>query len=577
MYLNLQQLVESLDKRGESIYAKSFDGERYHSLSYHKLYKSAKALASYLQAEKKLQKGDKVAIISENRPEWMQAYLGVVYNGVVAVPFDAMLAVEEVKNLVQSSGVETMITSISLFEKMKDDSEIMSAIKEWILLDKLTKIPASAEKVTYLEDICHRNPQTLTKTEINQNDLASLIFTSGTTGKSKAVMLSHGNFCQQINNLWIAARLTDKDVVFSVLPLHHTFQFSVELTTLGVGGSMSYADSLKPNRLIDCIKSTHVTVMIGIPTLYAKILDGILRQLTLLKSPIKQIITGLYNTSSFMHTITGSHKFGEKIFGFLRKKAGFGTVRFLISGAAPLSYATSKGYAALGFNLANGYGLTEASPVISVGDPEGYVDNKSVGNIIPNLQCKIFDPNEQGIGEIAVKGDNVMLGYWNNEQATEEVLTEDGWLKTGDMGCLVKRKGREHLYITGRCKNIIVTGGGKNVYPEEIEEFVNNHPYILESVLIGVPVSETDMSEVVCALIVLNVPHLEELGINPQDPSVKNIVDEHIRAVNKKLQMYQMIRGYEIYTEELQKNSTRKIKRFEYKGKEYRHLLKGHE
>ncbi|MGL4387908.1 MAG: AMP-binding protein [Brevinema sp.] len=577
MYLNLQQLVDSFEKRAELTYAKSFDGERYISTSYQKLYKGARSLATYLQSQKKIQKGDKIALISENRPEWMKAYLGIVYNGIIAVPFDAMLAVDEIRNLIKSSGVETMVTSIALFEKMKVDTEIISMIKEWILFDRISNNINQSINVTYLDDIIHLTPQTFIKNEINQNDIASLIFTSGTTGTPKAVMLSHGNFSQQTNNLWIAARLDYNDVIFSVLPLHHTFQFSVELTTLGVGGSMSYADSLKPNRLIDCIKSTHVTVMIGIPTLYTKILDGIMRQLAVLKSPIKEIITGLYHFSSFIHTLTGSHKFGEKVFGFLRKKAGFSTVRFLISGAAPLSYATSKGYAALGFNLANGYGLTEASPVISVGNPVGYIDNRSVGNIIPNLQCKIIDPNEEGIGEIAVKGDNIMLGYWNNDQATAEVLTEDGWLKTGDMGCLQTCRGREHLYITGRCKNIIVTGGGKNVYPEEIEELINDHPYILESIVIGIPMSDTDMSEVVCSLLVLDIPNLESLGINPQDSIVTESIDEHIRTVNKKLQMYQMIRGYEVFSEELQKNSTRKIKRFKYKGKEYRHLIKNND
>lgn len=572
MYLNLQQLIDSFERRYESVYAKTFDGERYVSTSYATFYKNIRALAAYLQTTKKFNKQDKVALISENRPEWMMGYFGITYNGLIAVPMDVMLSVDEIKNLVKNSGVDTLITSIGVFEKIQNDSEILSMIKEFILFDKYHV--DIENKVTYLEDIIHNAGQMiLSKNEILHQDIASLIFTSGTTGKSKAVMLTHGNFVHQINNLWVAAKLSDTDIVFSVLPLHHTFQFSVELTVLGVGGSITYADSIKPNRLIDCIKSTHVTVMIGIPTLYAKILDGINRQLEQLPPPIKQVIKGLYKLSEFIYNITGSHKFGEKAFGFLRNKAGFGTVRFLISGAAPLSFATAKGYAALGFNLANGYGLTEASPVISVGDPEGRVDNKSVGNIIPNLECQILDPNEEGIGEIAVKGDNVMLGYWNDPEATEAVLTSDGWLKTGDMGYLAFHGKRKYLYITGRYKNIIVTGGGKNVYPEEIEEFVNEHNYILESIVIGVPVSDVDMSEIVCALIVLNIPQLESEGLNPNDPDVAKIIDEHIRKVNTKLQMYQMIRSYEILTEELAKNSTRKIKRFEYKGKNYRYLL----
>ncbi|MGL4561086.1 MAG: AMP-dependent synthetase/ligase [Brevinema sp.] len=576
MYLNLQQLSDSLEKRSDSIYAKSFDGERYISMSYAQLYKGVRSIASYFQCHKNFKKGDKIALISENRPEWMMAYLGIVYNGMVAVPFDAMLSNDELKNLIKNSGVETIILSIGLFDKIKQDHDIMNLIKEWIIFDKISQ--ENNEHIMFLEDILHLPiPSDMTKTDIHHHDLASLIFTSGTTGASKAVMLSHSNFAHQINNLWIAAELSEKEVILSVLPLHHTFQFSVELTNLAVGGSMSYADSIKPNRLIDVIKSTHVTLMIGIPTLYTKILDGIMRQLRQLTPPVRQIINVLYHLSAFIHTLTGSHKFGEKVFGFLRKKAGFATVRFLISGAAPLSYNTSKGYAALGFNLANGYGLTESSPVISVGNPSGFIDNKSVGNIIPNVQCKILDPNEQGIGEIAVKGENIMLGYWNNPVATEAVLSADGWLKTGDMGCLVHKKGRDFLYITGRYKNIIVTGGGKNVYPEEIEELLNAHPYILESIVIGVPVSETDKSEIVCALVVVDKLNIEAASMNPDDLSIKIAIDEHIRTINKKLQIYQMIRGYEIYTEELIKNSTRKIKRFEYKGKDYHYLIKNND
>jgi long-chain acyl-CoA synthetase len=153
-------------------------------------------------------------------------------------------------------------------------------------------------------------------------------------------------------------------------------------------------------------------------------------------------------------------------------------------------------------------------------------------------------------------------------------MTHDGWLKTGDMGYIGTRWGRELLYITGRYKNIIVTGGGKNVYPEEVEEFVNDHPYVLESIVVGVTSSDKDLSETPCALIVLDILKLEELGIESEDPKIKSDIDAHVRAVNSKLQTYQKIRGYEIRTEELHKNSTRKIKRFEYKGSYYRYLLK---
>ena len=578
MYLNLQNLADSFEYRENSIYSKMYDGERYVSITYGTFYKNIRAITNYLQEISKLNKGDKCAIMSENRPEWMMMYFGIVYNGIIAVPCDAMLSLEEVKNIIRNSGVEVMGVSLNIYEKLIKDLEIVSLIKEWIVFDYCTTLKDTTNTISFKE-ILKQATNTSTsfiKNELKRSDLASLIYTSGTTSDPVAFMLSNGNFMHQANNLWQSARLVEQDVILSVLPLHHTFQFAVELTLFAIGGTIAYADSIKPTRLIDVIKTTEVTVMIGIPTLYAKILDGIHRNLTQLKFPIKQIVQLLLKISELSYFITGNHKTGKKILAFLRKKAGLDTVKYMISGAAPLSHSVAKGYAVLGFNLANGYGLTEASPVISVGDPLGPIDNKSVGNAIMNVSWKIADPDSSGVGEICIKGENVMQGYFNDMESTAMVLTNDGWLKTGDMGYIGTKKGREYLYITGRYKNIIVTGGGKNVYPEEIEEFINTHAYILESIVIGVSVADNDMSEVPCALIVLDMLKLTEEDIDPNSSQIKEIINTHLRTVNTKLQTYQKIRGYEIRQEELEKNTTRKIKRFEYKGHKFRHLLSKH-
>ncbi len=573
MYLHFQHLVDSFEYR-EKVYSRMYDGERYVSTTYKTLYENARSLALYLQQAKNLSKGDRVALMSENRPEWMMMYFGIVYNGIVAVPFDAMLPAGDVKNLIKDSGVEIMGVSLSIYEKLKQEPEIMSTIKEWIVFDSHKSLDSVSNVVTFDKVLKYKSDTPFQRAELKKPDLASLIYTSGTTGSPKAVMLSNGNFMQQTNNLWKAARLEEKDVVLSVLPLHHTFQFSIELTFLGLGSTVAYADSLKPNRLIDTIKSTAVTIMIGIPTLYAKILEGVMRNLSSLKFPQKQIIQLLLKISELGYHITGQHYVGKKLFNFLRKKAGLGTVKFMISGAGPLATSTAKGYAVLGFNMSNGYGLTEFSPVVSVGDPIGFIDNKSVGNAIPGVSWKILDPGYDGVGEICVFGENVMQGYYNNPEATSAVIMKDGYLRTGDMGYIATRKGKEYLYITGRYKNIIVTGGGKNVYPEELEEFVNEHPYILESIVIGVTESDSNLGEIPCALVVLDMPKLEQDNVSADSPELLDSVKTHIRAVNDKLQSYQKIRNYELRTEELHKNSTRKIKRFEYKGSNYRYLLK---
>ncbi|MGL4676723.1 MAG: AMP-dependent synthetase/ligase [Brevinema sp.] len=573
MYLNFQHLVDSFEYRNNNIYSRMFDGERYISTSYKILYDNIQSIACYLQQEKGMNKGDKIALMSENRPEWMMMYFGIVYNGIIAVPFDMMLSIEEVRNLIKSSGVEMMGVSLGVYDKLKEDPEIMVLIKEWIIFDSHPSIDHTTNITTFPTIFRYKAKKSLQKQELKRSDLASLIYTSGTTGSPKAVMLSNSNFMQQANNLWQAACLNEQDIALSVLPLHHTFQFSVELTMLAVGAGITYADSIKPNRLIDAVKTTEVTIMIGIPTLYAKILEGIHRNLSTLKVPLKQIIQLLLKISELGYFLTGGHHIGKKLFAFLRKKAGLHTVKFMISGAAPLALQTAKGYAILGFNLSNGYGLTEASPVISVGDPIGFIDNKSVGNVIPKVSWKILDPGLDGIGEICVFGENVMQGYYNNPEATAAVMTEDGWLKTGDMGYILSKKGKEYLYITGRYKNIIVTGGGKNVYPEEIEEQINNHPHILESIVIGVTESDGNLSEIPCALIVLDVIKMEQENIDPDSSEIKELINTHIRSVNNNLQTYQKIRAFAIQKDELHKNSTRKIKRFEYKGSNYRHLL----
>ena len=576
MFLNLQNLADSFEYRGDSIYSKMYDGERYLPTTYTTFYKNTQAIARYLQLVEKLNKGDKVAIMSENRPEWMMMYFGIVYNGVIAVPCDAMLSPEEVKTIIKSSGTEIMGVSLSIYEKLIKDKEIISLIKNWIIFDDNSSIKDKSNTISFKEILKQAVNPDFVKNELKRSEVASLIFTSGTTGTPKAVMLSHGNFMHQANNLWQSARLTEHDIILSVLPLHHTFQFSIELTIFAIGGSITYADSIKPNRLIDAVKTTEVTLMIGIPTLFGKILEGIHRNLSQLKAPVKQIVQLLLKISELSYLITGNHKTGEKLFAFLRKKAGLNTVGYMISGAGPLSQEVAKGYAVLGFNLANGYGLTEASPVVSVGDPLGPIDNKSVGNAIGYVAWKILDPDFNGIGEICVKGESVMQGYYNDPEATAMAITNDGWLKTGDMGYIGTKNGREYLYITGRYKNIIVTGGGKNVYPEKVEELINAHPYILESIVIGVSTSDSDMSETPCALIVLDLLKLEEENIDPTSVQVKEAINTHLRAANAKLQTYQKLRGYELRQEELEKNTTRKIKRFEYKGNKFRHLLSGH-
>ncbi|MGL5254670.1 MAG: AMP-dependent synthetase/ligase [Brevinema sp.] len=570
MISTLLDLVNLFPSRGEHVYSRIFDGEQFKQMSYARLYENLSKVSAYLQLTLNLKKGDKVLLSSENRPEWQVGYLGIVSNGLIGVPLDIMLSADEMDVLIGDSGAEAMIVSKSIFEKLSVHPSLTKKIKYWILLDKVDNSP---ENVVFLQDILSQPLPAYTTNSVTPEDIASLIYTSGTTGFSKAVLLTHGNFAHQVNNLGPLAEIVPNDVVMSILPLHHTFMFSIEMTVLGVGAAITYVESLKPSRIIAAVKETGITIMIGIPALFKKLIEGIQMKLNVLPGLQGVIVRFLMKISNICYHLTGNHKAGAVLFRSLREKAGFGTVRYLISGAGPLAIKTADGYAVLGFNLANGYGLTEASPVCSVNPPRGPIDNKSVGVLPENTWWKIDNPNAEGIGEICIKGANVMRGYFNNPEATAAAIDNENWLHTGDMGYIGVIKGREYLYITGRLKNIIVTSGGKNIYPEEIEEQINAHPYVLESVVIGVSASDSDAGEEPCALIVINMPLIEENQLTDIE-AIKLDIDNYIREMNKKLKSYQVLRGWEIHTEELLKNTTRKVKRFEYNGKNYRYLLK---
>ncbi|MFN3659753.1 MAG: AMP-dependent synthetase/ligase, partial [Brevinematales bacterium] len=498
----LQHLVNYLSIFGRKVVSRMKEGTAYRQYTYYEFVQNIRSVAAYFLRLKRLKKGDMVAIYSENRPEWMMAYLGIVYNGVWAVPLDARLTDLEIKNLITDCGTKYLFTTASLLENVLSEPEVVKQLSEIILFDKVEVPKELQKKVRYWQDILeegwakeHKEHRELV---VNPDDVASLIYTSGTTGKPKGVMLMHSNFAAQINSLSKAVPLLDTDVLLSVLPLHHTYEFSVELTVLYKGASITYAESLKPNKMFDNIRETGVTVMIGVPLLFEKIYDGIMRQVRNLPFGVKHVLMGLYHFTAGLNALTRK-KAGKVIFSFLRKKAHLDGIRFAISGAAPLNHKVAKGFEVLGLTLLNGYGLTETSPVVSVNRVDR-INNLSVGELIEGIEVKIDNPDSEGNGEICVRGPIVMKGYYKNPKATKEVIDKDGWLHTGDIG----RLEHGYLFVTGRIKNIIVTPGGKNVYPEEIEEMINESDFVLESLVIGVPESQHSKGENIYAYVVPN-------------------------------------------------------------------------
>ncbi|MFN4217197.1 MAG: AMP-dependent synthetase/ligase [Brevinematales bacterium] len=567
----LQHLVNYLSIFGRKVVSRMKEGTTYRQYTYYEFVQNIRSVAAYFLRLKRLKKGDMVAIYSENRPEWMMAYLGIVYNGIWAVPLDARLTDLEVKNLITDCGTKYLFTTASLLENVLSEPEVVKQLSEIILFDRVEVPKELQKKVRYWQDILeegwakeHKEHRELV---VNPDDVASLIYTSGTTGKPKGVMLMHSNFAAQINSLAKAVPLLDTDVLLSVLPLHHTYEFSVELTVLYKGASITYAESLKPNKMFDNIRETGVTVMVGVPLLFEKIYDGIMRQVRNLPFGVKHVLMGLYHFTAGLNALTRK-KAGKVIFSFLRKKAYLDGIRFAISGAAPLNHKVAKGFEVLGLILLNGYGLTETSPVVSVNRVDR-INNLSVGELIEGIEVKIDNPDSEGNGEICVRGPIVMKGYYKNPKATKEVIDKDGWLHTGDIGKLENG----YLFVTGRIKNIIVTPGGKNVYPEEIEEMINESDFVLESLVLGVPESQHSKGENIYAYVVPNYEFFDTYcnlnNLELTDELVEECVARHMREVNAKLPDYKKIRDFRIRREEFAKTSTKKIKRFLYSGKDF--------
>ncbi len=550
------------------------EDDEYQYFTYEDYQMNAKAIAAYLEKENKLRKGDMVAIYSENRPEWMMAYFGIVYNGLWAVPLDARLSDWEVKNLLLDCKADIIFISQSLYENLTNQPDLLKHIKEIIIFDlmKSNKHKIKDPKVKSFKEIIDIGKKLEPKMKeevIKDDDVASLIYTSGTTGNPKGVLLTHKNFAHQFLNLPNAVNFTIEDTLLSLLPLHHTFEFSIELTFMYVGASITYAESLKPNRMMANIKETNVTILIAVPLIFEKIYEGIMRQLRSLPIGLKQLLMGLYYLTEGLNLLTNK-KAGKLIFGFLRRKANLSNIKFAISGAAPLNHKVAKGFDTLGITLLNGYGLTETSPVVSVNRLNKKIKNESVGLPVDFVEVKIDSPDELGNGELLVRGPNVMKGYYKRPKETKEVIDEEGWLRTGD---IAKIDSEGYIYITGRKKNIIVTPSGKNVYPEEIEEMINESPFILESLVIGVPEGEHSKGEYIYCYVVPNYEYFETYGningIKITDEFVEKTIGEHIRKVSSNLVDYKKIRGWKISKEEFPKTSTKKIKRYLFTGKDF--------
>jgi long-chain acyl-CoA synthetase len=486
-----------------------------------------------------LRKGDRFSVIGENSPEWAISYLAVVRAGLVCVPLDPMLSDGEIIHVLRESEARGVLSSEGHIYKIEGVKDELKNLK-WI-------IPLNSIKgLNVKEDI--------PVGQIDPDSLAVLIFTSGTTGTSKAVMLSHKNIISNIRSIAPVITLDENDTMVSIIPMHHTFEGTCGfLYPLYCGAKVYYPPSLKPNDLQATMKSAKVTCLVAVPLLFEKFLRAVHRKVARAPMPTKI----LFNT---MSGISSVFKFLRRpLFAKVRREMGLENIRTAIAGGAALPTKLAKGLELFGIPILQGYGLTESSPVISVNPPKN-PKNDSVGPPIPDVDVRIDDPDTSGIGEILVRGPNVMLGYYRNKEATDEVL-KDGWLYTGDLGRIDKDG---YIYIIGRMKSIIVTPTGKNIYPEELEEKLVKSEWIKE-VLVVPRINPETKKEEICAIIYPDYELLEQYsiskGITLTEKEIQSIYKDEITRCNENLSVYKKITRFEIREEEFPKTTTRKIKR----------------
>jgi long-chain acyl-CoA synthetase len=542
----------------EHVYLQYRTGVVISTLTYREVAERAEGLARELVA-KGIRPQERVALLAENRLAWVIAYYAILLAGAVVVPIDSLMSPQEIATILRMAHAPLLITTQKFRDAMIQVESETSALPETLLLEEQVQLDQPL--------MTGRNGTALPN--VKAEDVAVIIFTSGTTGFSKGVMLSHGNLCADVQGILNAEILAADDNFHLLLPLHHTYSATVNmLGSLALGARATFATSYKSRDILDDIRITKVTMLLCVPQVLENLMIGIRRAVLDAPWHKRTAFHGFYSLSGALWKLR--FPAGKWLFHGLREKASLLSLRRMISGGAALRPEVNHFFQRLGFNLLQGYGLTETSPVVSV-NPPWYNRIGSVGIALPGVELRIDHPDASGVGEICVRGGLVMTGYFENPTATADVI-RDGWFHTGDAGYL---DGDGYLFITGRIKNIIVTAGGKNVYPEEIEAILNMCPCMLESLVLGYERSKGSGEEL-AALLVPDMSYIESERERGNDVDVKTEIKKTVDDYNANAPPYRKIRNWQIREEEFEKTSTRKIRRYVYRDvvKENSEMLK---
>ncbi len=495
--------------------------------------------------------GKRIAVIGENRLEWEIAYLAIVCGVGIVVPLDKSLPANELQNLIERSEVEAIFYS-EIYEPILENAKNsgIGKLKHLISMDlEEHKNGNYSEKelIKVGKKLIQSGNRTFIEAPIDNQKMSIMLFTSGTTSASKIVALSHSNICSNLMDIASILDVNCEDVFLSFLPLHHVFECTVGfLFALYRGAKTVFCDGMR--HIPENMKEYKVSVMASVPAIYERIFKQIYRQLEK-QGKIEETIQKeeQYRNSSIEKR--------KEVFKEIQDMLG-GNVKLLISGAASLDAGIEEKYRLLGFNLVQGYGLTETSPVVAIGTKK-YHKVGSIGKAVPSVKAKIVNPNKEGIGELVVQGPSVMLGYFGNKVDTNKALV-DGWFYTGDLA-RIDEEG--YIFICGRKKSVIVLKNGKNIFPEEMENLINRIEGIEESFVFGKQMSEDKNDIKIFAKLVYNQEIVEDSYKIKKKEEIYQALNNKIKEINKTMPQYKAIRGIIVTQEPLIKTTTNKIKR----------------
>ena len=515
--------------------------------------------------------GNTCLLISENRPQWGMTYFGILKTGGIAVPVDAASTTEQIVNIARSARARAIVLSQAV------DERLGAELRETLLNEsipartltfaqiyslglpdeaQLSETASAATSDTAAVELLPAEGDDpllaeLMRAEEDGQPLASLIFTSGTTGAPKGVMLTHQNFAHLLNSLQKTFQITERDGFLSVLPLHHTFEFACGfLMPLSRGASITYLEEVNADELTTAMTHNRITALIGVPALWQLLHRRIDQRISDAPPALRFALESMLKANTALRETWGVN-LGSTFFSPVHAAFG-GRLRYMISGAAALPVNILETFYGLGFSLYEGYGLTEAAPVLTVNSPERGLAPGTVGRALEGIEVDIKDPNDEGVGEVIARGPNVMRGYLGRDDETAAAL-QDGWLHTGDLG---KFDRRGNLTIVGREKEVIVTAGGKNCYPDELEDIYSKCPDALELSIVGLP--DGKGSERVACLV---RPDLPENASAEQIATMQSAIREWIRVEGARVPSHSRVQVLRFWNDEFPRTATRKIKR----------------